>query len=114
MNRINFALVLLLLIHPVFAEAATALTGQDATYDLSLAKIRTHDVTGATGKMQFSVADGCTGWGTSQHMTLLIRNADGSLNKTITDYTTWEAKDGRALTFKLSESDNDGKIVVDD
>jgi hypothetical protein len=90
------------------------LTGQDAIYDLSLAKLRTHDVTGATGQMRFSVADGCTGWGTTQHLTLLIRNADGSLSKTVTDYITWENKDGKLLTFTLREKDDDGKTVVDD
>ena len=97
-----------------FASAAIGLTGQDAIYNLSLAKVRTHDVTGATGEMRFSVADGCSGWGTTQHLTLLIRNADGSLTKTVTDYVTWETKTGSQLTFNLSEKDNDGKPVVDD
>jgi hypothetical protein len=95
-------------------DAAAGLTGQDALYNLSLAKVRTHDVTGATGQMRFSIADGCTGWGTTQHMTLLIRNADGSLTKTVTDYVTWETKAGNMLTFNLSEEDNDGKPVIDD
>jgi hypothetical protein len=67
--------ILALTLLPLTAEAGT-LTGQDAYYDLSLAKVRTHDVTGATGAMRFSVVDGCTGWGTTQHMTLLIRNSD--------------------------------------
>ncbi|HQT62932.1 MAG: hypothetical protein B7Z75_07560 [Acidocella sp. 20-57-95] len=93
---------------------ASALTGQDATYTLTLAKVRTHDVTGATGAMRFSVIDGCTGWGTTQHMTLLIRNADGSLNKSVSDYMTWETKDGKTLTFTLRERDNDGKLTTDD
>jgi hypothetical protein len=107
------ALALLLLTLPFAAQAAT-LTGQDAEYDLTLSKVRTHDVTGATGAMRFSVVDGCTGWGTTQHMTLLIRNADGSLNKTVTDYITWETKDSKTLTFTLEERDNDGKLVIDD
>jgi hypothetical protein len=104
----------LLLPASALANAADGLTGQDALYNLSLAKVRTHDVTGATGQMRFAIADGCTGWGTTQHMTLLIRNADGSLTKTVTDYVTWETKNGTQLTFNLSEKDNDGKPVVDD
>ncbi|MDE8349505.1 MAG: DUF1849 family protein [Acidocella sp.] len=96
------------------ADLASALTGQDATYSLTLAKVRTHDVTGATGAMRFSMVDGCSGWGTTQHMTLLIRNADGSLNKSVSDYMTWESKDGKTLTFVLRERDNDGKLVTDD
>ena len=98
---------------PVLGHAG-GLTGQEALYDLSLAKVRTHDVTGAAGQMRFSVVDGCTGWGTTQHMTLLIRNADGTLNKSVTDYITWESKDGKTLTFTLREKDNDGKETVDD
>ena len=93
---------------------AAGITGQDALYDLTLAKVRTHDVTGAAGQMRFAVVDGCTGWGTTQHMTLLIRNADGSLNKSVTDYITWETKDGKTFTFTLRERDNDGKLTVDD
>jgi hypothetical protein len=93
---------------------ADGITGQHALYDLSLSKVRTHDVTGATGQMSFDVVDGCTGWGTTQHMTLLIRNTDGSLNKSVTDYITWETKDGKSLTFTLRESDNDGKEQIDD
>ena len=103
-------------IAPKLAQASTEphMTGQVAIYDLSLQKVRTHDVTGATGQMRFAVADGCSGWGTTQHMVLLIRNADGSLTKTVTDYVTWETKDGNTLTFNLSERDNDGKPVIDD
>jgi hypothetical protein len=100
---------------PICASASPdgGLTGQQAIYDLSLAKVRTHDVTGAAGQMRFSVADGCTGWGTTQHMTLLIRNTDGSLNKSVTDYVTWESKDGHEFTFELRERDDDGKTVTD-
>jgi len=60
------------------------------------------------------VVDGCTGWGSTQHLTLLIRNIDGSLTKTVSDYITWETKDGKTLTFTLRESDNDGKEQIDD
>ncbi len=100
--------------HPALASTQPHMTGQIAIYDLSLEKVRTHDVTGATGQMRFAVADGCTGWGTTQHMELLIRNADGSLTKTVTDYVTWETKNGSTLTFNLSERDNDSKPVIDD
>jgi hypothetical protein len=107
------ALALLCLFTPAVASAA-GLTGQHAFYDLTLSKVRTHDLTGATGQMSFDVVDGCTGWATTQHMTLLIRNIDGSLNKSVTDYITWETKDGKTLTFTLRESDNDGKEQIDD
>jgi hypothetical protein len=110
----HLAFLAALLPAPALAAASASITGQDAIYDLTLSKVRTHDVTGATGAMRFSVVDGCTGWGTSQHMTLLIRNADGSLNKSVTDYMTWETKDEKTLTFTLREVDNDGKPAIDD
>jgi hypothetical protein len=101
---------------PALAPMAKAdgLSGQHALYDLTLAKVRTHDLTGAAGQMSFNVIDACTGWATTQHMTLLIRNVDGSLTKSVSDYITWESKDGKTLTFTLRESDNDGKEQIDD
>ena len=93
---------------------AEGLTSQHAVYALTLSKVRTHDLTGAAGQMSFDVVDGCTGWATTQHMTLIVRNVDGSLNKSVTDYITWESKDGKTLTFTLRERDNDGKEQVDD
>ena len=107
------ALLALCLLAPNLAFA-TGLTGQHAVYDLSLTKVRTHDLTGATGQMTFDVVDGCTGWASTQHMTLLIRNLDGSLSNSVTDYITWESKNGKTLTFQLRERDNGGKEQIDD
>ncbi len=111
------ALALLAFLHPLPAAAVTAsaaLTGQHAYYTFSLTKLRTHDITGATGAMSFDVVDGCTGWATTQHMTMIIRGVDGSLNKSVSDYITWESKDGKTLTFTSRESDNDGPEQIDD
>src|SRR6201999_2073710 len=93
---------------------AEGLTSQHAVYALTLSKVRTHDLTGAAGQMSFDVVDGCTGWATTQHMTLIVRNVDGSLDKTVSDYMTWESKDGKTLTFTTRESDNDGPVQIDD
>jgi hypothetical protein len=106
-------LALLALLTPGLAHA-DGITGQHALYNLTLSKLRTHDITGATGQMRFDVVDGCTGWGTTQHMTMIIRGVDGTLNKSVSDYITWESKDGKTLTFTLRESDNDGKEQIDD
>ncbi len=107
------AIALLALLLPGLAQA-DGLTGQHALYTLTLSKLRTHDITGATGQMSFDVVDGCTGWATTQHMTLILRNTDGTLNKSVSDYITWESKNGKTLTFTLRESDNDGKEQIDD
>ncbi len=108
------ALALLALLAPLPAAAASGLTGQHALYNFTLTKLRTHDITGATGQMSFDVVDGCTGWATTQHMVLIIRNVDGSLSKTVSDYMTWETKDGKTLTFATRESDNDGPEQIDE
>lgn len=105
-------LVLLALLSPLPATAA-GLTGQHALYSLALTKLRTHDITGATGQMSFDVVDGCTGWATTQHMVLIIRSVDGTLTKSVSDYMTWETKDGKSFTFTSRESDNDGAEQID-
>ncbi|HQT47090.1 MAG: hypothetical protein B7X08_06535 [Acidocella sp. 20-63-7] len=110
----KFVLALLAALTTPSLALAAGLTGQSASYDLTLSKVRTHDLTGAVGQMSFDVVDGCTGWGTAQRMTLLIRNTDGSLTKSVADYITWESKDGKTLTFTLRERDNDGKEQTDD
>lgn len=102
------------LLAPAAAGADTLLTGQHADYTLTLSKLRTHDITGATGSMSFNIVDGCTGWATNQRMVLILRNTDNSLTKTVSDYVTWESKDGKTLSFSLSERDNDGKLQIDD
>lgn len=114
------AYVLLAALTPLPAMASSApaagsqLTGQSAVYTLSLSKLRTHDITGATGRLQFQIVDGCSGWGSYQHMTLVIRNVDGSLTKSVSDYTTWESKDGKSLSFTVSQSDGSGKMKIVD
>lgn len=118
MKFLFYVLAAILLPLPALAVAPVAagsqITGQDVVYTLSLSKLRTHDITGATGRLQFQVIDGCSGWGSYQHMTLIIRNVDGSLSKLISNYTTWESKDGKSLTFRVSQSDGNGKMKVVD
>lgn len=118
MKFVYVALLLSLAPMPVLAAqsapAQSQLTGQDAVYTLTLSKLRTHDITGATGRLHFQVVDGCSGWATEQHITLIIRNVDGSLTKSISDYTNWESKDGKSLTFSVSQADNNGKMQVID
>jgi hypothetical protein len=114
MDRMKSIFLLLAAMAMPGAACAAGLTSQDAVYNLTLSKVRTHDVTGAVGQMTFNVVDGCTGWATTQHLTLLVRNVDGSLNRSVTNYVTWESKNGKTFTFSLRERDNEGKEQVDD
>lgn len=95
------------------AAAPIHLTGQKATYELSLAKVRGHSVTGAAGRLRFDVMETCDAYTVSQRMTLLIRNQDGSLSRTVSDYDTWESKNGDRLSFLLRQTE-DGKSKVED
>ncbi|MCF3946239.1 cell envelope integrity EipB family protein [Acidiphilium sp. AL] len=113
MKRIFLTTCGLLLGSSAFAASPVTLTGQNATYTLSLSKVRGHSVTGATGRLRFDVLETCRAYTVSQHMTLLIRNQDGSLTRTISDYDTWESKSGHRLTFLLRQSE-DGKTKVED
>lgn len=96
------------------AAPESQLTGQDTVYTLTLSKLRTHDITGATGRLQLQMVDGCTGWASHQQMTVIIRNVDGSLSKSVSDYTTWESKNGKMLTFSVSQGDGSGAMKVVD
>lgn len=115
-----FAFALGAALIPLTSMAATPpplsslFTSQNAVYSLTLSKLRTHDITGATGRLQFQAVDGCSGWATYQHITLIIRNADGSLTKSVSDYRTWESKDAKSLTFNVSQTDENGKMQVVD
>ena len=82
------------------------LTGQNALYDLGLAHVRGHSVTGAAGRLRFDVLETCHAYTVSQHMTLLIRNENGSLTRTESDYDTWESKNGHRLSFLLRQTTN--------
>ncbi|MBW4035527.1 MULTISPECIES: EipB family protein [Acidiphilium] len=95
------------------AAAPVKLTGQNATYTLALSKVRGHSVTGATGRLQFNVLETCNAYTVSQRMTLLIRNQDGSLSRTVSNYDTWESKSGHRLTFVLRQTEG-GKTKVED
>jgi hypothetical protein len=82
------------------------LTGQNAVYELGLSEVRGHSVTGAAGRLRFDVLETCRAYAVSQHMTLLIRNENGSLTRTESDYDTWESKDGHRLSFLLRQTTN--------
>ena len=115
MKPVIMATLLAALSLPVAASAAAPiyLVGQNATYTLALSKVRGHSVTGATGRLEFDVRNTCDAYTVSQKMTLLIRNQDGTLSRTSSDYETWEAKNGRRFTFLLRQGEG-AKTEVQD
>ncbi len=115
MKPVLAAALLAALALPAVASAGAPihLVGQNASYTLTLSKVRGHSVTGATGRLEFNVRNTCDAYTVSQKMTLLIRNQDGTLSRTISDYDTWEAKDGRHFTFLLRQGNGTSMKVED-
>jgi hypothetical protein len=65
------------------------------------------DVSGASGSMGYEVIDACDGWATHQQLDMNVVNADGQNVHMISDYTTWEAKDGLSFRFHTRQTTDD-------
>ena len=92
--------------------AAAGLTGQDATYALHLERARGGNVVGALGTMTYKVDDLCHAWASQQRLEMTLTNSDGTDVKTISDYATWESKDGRQMNFHLRQT-TDGAVTAE-
>ena len=105
MRRCAFAFLLpLLLALPAAAPARAAdLAAHHARYDLTLQSAR-GDVTAATGSMSYEVIDACDGWAVRQRLSMVITDRQGRDIDMISDYTTWESKDGLKLRFHMRQT----------
>ena len=105
MRLIPTALLALSLAAPSVAEAANTVppAAHRALYDLTLETAR-GDITGAHGTMAYEVTDACDGWATRQRLSLVITNRDGQDIETVSDYATWESKDGLAMRFRMRQT----------
>lgn len=65
------------------------------------------DVIGASGRMGYDVIDACDGWATHQQLDMMVINSDGQNIHMISDYTTWEAKDGLSFRFHTRQTTDD-------
>jgi hypothetical protein len=92
----------------LIAAAPTAraadLAAHRALYDLKLSSSPGGDVTGASGTMAYEVQDVCDGWATRQRLQMTITNRDGQDTQMLSDYTTWESKDGLKLRFRMRQT----------
>ena len=89
------------------ASAATPVTlaAHRAAYVLTLQRAREGgEVSAAQGVMLFEAADACEGWATHQRLTLNLTTRTGDAIDTSSDYSTYEAKDGKSLRFSLVQS----------
>ena len=91
---------------PVPAARATgsvAVAGHHANYTLTLDSSN-GDVVSGGGSMDYEVTDACDGWATRQRLEMNVTNTDGQDISMVTDYATWESKDGLSMRFHMTQS----------
>src|SRR5215469_7231760 len=107
MRRCRFTAALLaaigLLASAPYPAGATDLAAHRARYELTLQSAR-GDVTAATGTMSYEVIDACDGWAVRQRLSMVITDREGRDIDMISDYTTWESKDGLKLRFHMKQT----------
>lgn len=86
---------------------AQVLVGHKAGYILTLERVRGSDIAAASGTMGYDVADVCEGWAVRQRLAMVITNADGQDIELVSDYTTFESKDGLRLRFRMKQTTDD-------
>ncbi len=89
------------------ADAAglnTASAAHRAFYTLTLASSRGGDVVGATGTMGYEVIDACDGWAVRQRLSMTLTNSEGQDVQMVSDYATWESKDGLKFRFHMKQT----------
>lgn len=101
------------------AHIAAGLAAHHAQYALTLENAH-GDVTAATGSMTYEVIDACDGWAVQQRLELLLTNREGQDIQMISDYATWESKNGLKLHFRMKQSTDtattqttEGEAVLD-
>lgn len=95
--------VLFLLAAALSPARAVELAAHRALYDLTLSTAR-GDVTAAYGTMSYEVTDACDGWAVHQQLAMTVTNRDGQDIDMLSDYTTYEAKDGTLLRFRSRQA----------
>jgi hypothetical protein len=94
--------------HGIPAAAVNAgiarMAAHRAAYRLDLGEARGSGISAVRGAMVFDVQDACEGWATRQRMTMTVLDRDGQEIETVSDYATYEAKDGSLLRFSLTQT----------
>ena len=90
-----------------------------AFYTLTLSSSRGGNVVAARGTMGYEVIDACDGWAVRQRLSMTLTNSEGQDIQMVSDYATWEAKDGLKFRFHMkqttdsavtSQTDGDAKL----
>ena len=100
--RLPAALAALALLTAAPAEAIE-LASHRALYQLQLTSTRA-DIAAATGNLAYEAIDACDGWAVRQRLQMNLTNRDGQDIEMISDYATWESKDGLAMRFRMKQT----------
>src|SRR5215471_5972046 len=82
----------------------TASAAHRAFYTLTLSSSRGGDVIAASGTMGYEVIDACDGWAVRQRLSMTLTNTDGQDIQMVSDYATWESKDGLKFRFHMKQT----------
>lgn len=95
---------------PAFARVPIDIAPHKATYKLKLDHARLQSgISDVSGVMSFSWSDACDGWAIDQRFQVRFSYAEGEDMNLVTNYATWEAKDGSAYRFNVRKLVN-GKL----
>lgn len=87
---------------PAFGRSAIDIAPHKATYRLKLDHARLQSgITDVAGQMSFAWNDACDGWTIDQRFQVRFSYAEGEDMNLVTNYATWEAKDGSAYRFNV-------------
>lgn len=89
------------------SAAAVELAAHRGEYKLTLESARGGDVIAANGTMTYEVIDACDGWAVRQRLAMNVTNHDGQEIKMLSDYTTYEGKDGLSMRFRMKQTTED-------
>lgn len=109
MNSSAFPLIgalLAVLTRPAGALEPVTLAGHEALYTLTLDRSRpsSSDVVNADGTMAYEITDACDAWASRQRLTINTSNRDGQDIQMVSDYVTWESKDGLSMRFRMRQT----------
>ena len=81
-----------------------ALAAHRAIYTLTLSSARGREIIAATGTMGYEVIDACDGWAVRQRLSMTLTNSEGQDIQMVSDYATWESKDGLKFRFHMKQT----------
>jgi hypothetical protein len=104
-RAVKVAALLALTARPALAVTPEPfIAAHHAAYVLSLKSSQDQGVLAANGTMTYDVIDACTGYTTAQHLVINLTDRDARDVTMVSDYATFETKDGTKLNFHTRQT----------